>query len=241
MLLEDLVLVSVDDHVVEPPDMFEGRLPARFADQAPRVLDVATTAPRSGASTARTPPTSGSTPWPAARSRSTGSSRPRSPRSASGCFDIHDRVRDMDANGVIGSMCFPSFPQLCGQLFAKATDDRELGLAVLQAYNDWHIERLVRHLPGTIHPARPCRRSGIPSAMADEVRRLSAEGCHAVSFSENPAKLKLPSFHSDHWDPFWSACSRRGDDRLPAHRVVVVAGGDRRRRADRRAARPSSR
>ena len=35
--VEDLVLVSVDDHVVEPPDMFEGRLPARFAEQAPRV------------------------------------------------------------------------------------------------------------------------------------------------------------------------------------------------------------
>ena len=35
MQLEDLVLVSVDDHVVEPPDMFEGRLPARFADAGP--------------------------------------------------------------------------------------------------------------------------------------------------------------------------------------------------------------
>jgi predicted TIM-barrel fold metal-dependent hydrolase len=31
-----------------------------------------------------------------------------------------------------------------------------------------------------------------------------------VSFSENPEKLKLPSFHSDHWDPFWQACSDEG-------------------------------
>src|SRR4029077_4548792 len=38
------------------------------------------------------------------------------------------------------------------------------------------------------------------------VRRASAKGCHAVSFSENPEKLKLPSFHSEHWDPFWEAC-----------------------------------
>src|SRR3974390_1191101 len=37
MRLEDLVLVSVDDHVVEPSDMFEGRIPARFAEAAPRV------------------------------------------------------------------------------------------------------------------------------------------------------------------------------------------------------------
>ena len=46
--------------------------------------------------------------------------------------------------------------------------------------------------------------------MGDEVRRVADKGCHAVSFSENPAKLKLPSFHSDHWDPFWSACSDEG-------------------------------
>ncbi len=35
-----------------------------------------------------------------------------------GCYDIHDRVKDMNANGLLGSMCFPSFPQFCGQLFA---------------------------------------------------------------------------------------------------------------------------
>ena len=39
---------------------------------------------------------------------------------------------------------------------------------------------------------------------------MAAKGCHAVSFSENPSKLKLPSFHSDHWDPFWTACSDEG-------------------------------
>ena len=28
-----------------------------------------------------------------------------------------------------------------------------------------------------------------------------------MTFSENPSKLGWPSFHSDHWDPFWTACS----------------------------------
>src|SRR5580704_1018194 len=32
-------IVSVDDHVVEPPDIFEGRFPAKFADRAPRIVD----------------------------------------------------------------------------------------------------------------------------------------------------------------------------------------------------------
>lgn len=35
---DDLILVSVDDHLVEPPDLFEGRLPAAMAEQAPRVV-----------------------------------------------------------------------------------------------------------------------------------------------------------------------------------------------------------
>ena len=70
--------------------------------------------------------------------------------------------------------------------------------------------------------------------MADEVRRVAAKGCHAVTFSENPEKLGWPSFHSDHWDPFWQACVGRGHRRLPAHRVVVAADHHVGRRADQR-------
>jgi hypothetical protein len=43
--------------------------------------------------------------------------------------------------------------------------------------------------------------------LAAEVRRTAAKGAHAVTFSENPSKLGWPSIHSDHWDPFWRACS----------------------------------
>ena len=32
-------MISVDDHIVEPPDAFEGRLPAAFAERAPRVVE----------------------------------------------------------------------------------------------------------------------------------------------------------------------------------------------------------
>lgn len=34
-------VISVDDHIVEPPDMFQGRVPAKFADRAPRVVEEA--------------------------------------------------------------------------------------------------------------------------------------------------------------------------------------------------------
>ena len=32
-------VISADDHIVEPPDTFEGRVPRKFADRAPRVVD----------------------------------------------------------------------------------------------------------------------------------------------------------------------------------------------------------
>ncbi len=37
MQVDDLILVSVDDHVVEPPDLFEGRLSGQAAERAPRL------------------------------------------------------------------------------------------------------------------------------------------------------------------------------------------------------------
>ncbi len=125
-----------------------------------------------------------------------------------GCYDIHQRVRDMNANGVLGSMCFPSFPNLCGQLFARSSD-KDAALAILKAYNDWHILEWCGAYPGRFIPLMiPPLWS--PDEMAAEVRRASALGCHAVSFSENPEKLRLPSLHNEHWDPFWQACVDEG-------------------------------
>ena len=38
MQLDDMILVSVDDHVCEPPDMWRGRLAAKWKDRAPRLV-----------------------------------------------------------------------------------------------------------------------------------------------------------------------------------------------------------
>ena len=34
---KDLILVSVDDHLVEPPALFEGRMAARYVEAAPKI------------------------------------------------------------------------------------------------------------------------------------------------------------------------------------------------------------
>ncbi len=207
MRTEDLILVSVDDHVVEPPGMFEGRVPAAYADAAPRLVtkDDGTDVwlyegkeiPNIGlnAVVGRPPEEYGIEPSALSEMRP-------------GCYDVHERVRDMNANGVLGSMCFPSFPQFCGQLFAR-TEDKEMALAMVRAYNDWHIEGWCAAEPGRFIPlALPVLWDA--DLAADEVRRVAAKGCHAVTFSENPEKLGWPSLHSASWEPFWRACEEEG-------------------------------
>ncbi len=38
MTKDDMILVSVDDHIVEPPDMFKNHLPKKYADEASRLV-----------------------------------------------------------------------------------------------------------------------------------------------------------------------------------------------------------
>jgi predicted TIM-barrel fold metal-dependent hydrolase len=210
MKLEDMVMVSVDDHVVEPPHIFEGRVSTKYADRAPTLItrpdgtsawiyegaEIANVALNAVAG--RPPEEFGMEPTSFDEIRR-------------GTWDIHERVKEMDANGLLGSLCFPSFPGFCGQLFAR-TKDKDQALAMVRAYNDWHIDEWCGTYPGRLIP---CQIPAIwdPQIMANEVRRCAAKGAHSISFSENPHKLGWPSLHSDYWDPFWTACSD--------HNVVV--------------------
>ncbi|MGB3895936.1 MAG: amidohydrolase family protein [Mycolicibacter sinensis] len=204
MKMDDFVLVSVDDHLVEPPDMFEGHIPDRYKDDVPKLIQRAdgtdawvfegqeATNVGLNAVAGRPPDEYGAEPTKLSEIRE-------------GCYNIHERIRDMNANGVAAAMNFPSYPQFCGQYFARAKD-KDLALAVLRAYNDWHIDEWCGTYPGRMVPlALPPIWD--PNLMADEVRRVAKKGCHAVTFSENPTKLEYPSLHDPHWDPFWQACS----------------------------------
>ena len=202
MQIEDMILVSVDDHVVEPPDVFVGRVPKKYEDLAPKLIvkDDGTEAWEYlgnlsqsvglNAVVGRPPEDYGLEP--AAFS----DMRP-------GCYDVDERVRDMNANGVLGSLCFPSWPGFAARQF-YVTPDKDMAIALLRAYNDWHVDAWCGSHPGRFIPL------GLvpiwdPALMAAEVHRLASKGCRAVTFSENPAHLGLPSLHSDHWDPFWAA------------------------------------
>ncbi len=202
----DLILISVDDHVIEPPDLYEGRLPTKYAADAPRIVRRA-----DGADVWRF----GNVEVPnvalnaiAGRPKEEYGVEPQSLEEIRpGCYLVDERVKDMDAGGMLASMNFPSFPGFAARLFA--VDDTEFGLALVQAYNDWHIDAWCGSHPGRFIPmALPVIWDA--ELCAAEVRRVAAKGCHSLSFTENPAALGYPSFHDDFWDPLWTALCDTG-------------------------------
>lgn len=202
MHADDLILISVDDHLVEPPTLFDAHIPEKYRDRAPFVRTTH----------------DGSDVWmfEGAKIPNIGlnavAGRPKEEYGIEptafdeirpGCWNIDERIKDMNAGGVLGSMNFPSFPGFSGRLFANV-EDKDLALAVVRAYNDWHVDEWCGAYPGRMIPM------GIPvlwdaELAADEVRRLSKKGVHSLTFTENPATLGYPSFHSDYWDPLWKA------------------------------------
>jgi predicted TIM-barrel fold metal-dependent hydrolase len=197
-------IVSVDDHLLEPPTTFEGRMPAALADKAPHVIE----------------DEEGMQFWmmendklPILGSNGVVSWEPenwyigpvRYDELSPGMYDINARVKDMDIVGCAASLCFPSMLfGFAGQRFMRMTD-QELGLASLRAWNQWHIEEWAGTHPGRIIPQQLAWLSD-PVIAAEEIYKNAALGFRAVAFTENPEKLGLPHIYSDHWDPFFRAC-----------------------------------
>ena len=196
-------VISVDDHVVEPPHTFEGRLPTHLQDRAPRVAD------RDGLqiwefedqkftqvgmnAIAGRKPTQKKEPF-------------RFDQMRPSCYDVDARVRDMDINGVWAAVNFPSMVTgFCGRVFFNA-DDPELGQACIRAWNDWLYEEWYLAHPTRIVPLGIAFLSD-PDAAVAEIHRNAERGFTGISMPERPHMIGLPDlWQRDHWDPIIQAC-----------------------------------
>jgi predicted TIM-barrel fold metal-dependent hydrolase len=197
-------IISVDDHLVEPPGMFEGRVESRLQDEMPRIIE--------------TP--EGHQVWEfegqrytqigmnavAGRRFDTIEDEPfRFDQMRRGCWDIDARVHDMDINGVWASMNFPSLiTGFCGRVFSQA-EDPEVGLAATRAWNDWLFDEWYSPYPERIIPLGITFLSD-PEKGADEIRRNAARGFRSVTLPDRPHWLGYPSLFTDYWDPIIEAC-----------------------------------
>jgi predicted TIM-barrel fold metal-dependent hydrolase len=198
-------LISVDDHVVEPPNVWQDRLPKKFRDVGPRLVRDAqgeawvyedARIPTSGLSAA------------AGKKKEEFSVAPLTyEEMRSGCYDSKARLEDMDRDGVLASLCFPTLPRFCGQQFYEGKD-KELSLECVKAYNDFILEEWCGAAPGRFIPMiiMPL---WDPALAVAEIERTAAMGARAIAFSENPHQLGLPSIHDEngYWEPVWAVAN----------------------------------
>jgi len=207
MQMNDMIIVSADDHFVEPPDMFDRHLPKKWLDRAPKC---------------RVAPT-GEYEWTFEGKHGLNHDnnavvgRPRAelgflPNSfhhmRKGCWDAKARLDDMNVNGVLAGINFPTFPYHSLEMIISA-NDKALAEAVICAFNDWHIDEWCAAGPGRFIPL-----VSLPLWDSDlaikELRRNLRRGAHAINFPAFPNQQGLPSLQQDFWRPFLKAINDEG-------------------------------
>jgi predicted TIM-barrel fold metal-dependent hydrolase len=201
MRADDLIILSIDDHLIEPPDMFDAHVPDRYKDQAPRLVR-----DQDGfdqwmfeGQTVGVMGINATVSWP---KEEWGFDPSALAEMRPGAYNIHERIRDMNRNGVLASMCFPSFVGFSGRTFQEA-QDKDLSLVMLKAYNDWHIDEWCGAYPGRFIPLGLLPLWDM-DAVVEEVKRVAAKGARAISMPELPHLQGYPSYQSDWWDPFFT-------------------------------------
>jgi len=198
-------VISVDDHLVEPRDMFEGRLPSKLQDRAPKIV-VNQMGHEVWEFEGETHYQVGMNAIAGRRPESVEVEPFRFDQMRPGCFDPHARVQDMDTGGIWASLNFPSMiTGFCGRVYSAAKDP-ELGYAVTRAYNDWMYDEWWQQYPERFIPLGITYLADNELAAA-EIYRNAERGFVAVSLSERPHKVGFPGIFDEYWDPVMRACA----------------------------------
>ena len=204
MNVEELIIVSVDDHIVEPPTMWDQHLSVQHQGIKPELkrdekgvdywLFEGRRAGNVGLNAV------------VGRMREEYGCEPVSfEQMRPGAYDIDSRIADMDVNGILASVNFPSVVTFDGGLFHQF-ENKESARILVSAYNDWHIDEWCGKYPGRQIPNAILPYWDIEATVA-EIKRVAKKGCHAISFTDNPSLKGQPSLHDPHWQPLWNACA----------------------------------
>ena len=231
--MTDLKIISVDDHIVEPAQLWQERLPAKMRERGPRIERARWGDMSLGHGAAYNQEMTDDGQWgdywvyedriiyvhkrhvaipldatpDGDLARFDRLKMPIAPityeEMRPGCYEPQARVEDLAACGVDGSIAFPTFPRFCGQTFMEG-EDRSLGLECVKAYNDFMIDEWCAGSDGHLIPLCLVPIWDIDLAVA-EMLRNAARGARAICFSEIPTHLGLPSIHTGYWDPLFAA------------------------------------
>ncbi|NRA01994.1 MAG: amidohydrolase family protein [Myxococcales bacterium] len=132
----DYPIIDSDAHVNEPPNLWQDRVPAKWKERAPRVLE-----------TERGDIWSfdgGREKWPMGLTATAGQSffqfsavGGRYSEMRPGSFETAARLRDLDADGIFAQVLYPSVTLKGARIYSG---ERPLQLACVRAYNEWILE-----------------------------------------------------------------------------------------------------
>lgn len=210
--------ISADGHVNEPPNLWVDRLPARFKERGPRVIETTGSGAHAWIVEGQDKPA------PLGRQASNYRNQPKYDRASitekfrtvlirglryehilPGSYDPVSRLEEITEDGIDAEVLFNG----TGGAWAgiKAVRDPELSLAIFQAYNDWIAEfesvdreRLVA--TGTI-PV-----TGIDDAVNELERCVNQLGLRSVTLESYPSGSYLEPSPED--DRFWARAEEMG-------------------------------
>ncbi len=195
-------VIDSDTHITEPPDVWTSRLPAKYREQAPRIVNDPTWnwdvwqigSSRAAITVGHTAVAGWPEPFPAAPRRF--EDVPKAAR------DARARLDYMDSIGVWAAALYPNVGGFGNEAFLKLGDP-ELMLACVRAYNDFLIDWIApdprRFIPILATPFWD------PKASAEEIARSAKRGHKGVLFTGEPQAFGQPSLADPHWDPLWAA------------------------------------
>jgi predicted TIM-barrel fold metal-dependent hydrolase len=191
-------VISADNHILEPRDLFVTRLPKAFRDQAPRVVrgeDGGDGWSWDGGPPART---FGIEATAGRRVQSTGY---KWEEILPGNYDGAGHLADMDLARVDAAVLFPSVP-----LQAWSMGDAPFAMALIQTFNDWLFDDFCAADPKRLIglPMLPLSH-GMEATLAefDRCLKKGAKGMHIPVFPDTP-------YIDRYYDPLWAAAAAAG-------------------------------
>ncbi len=211
-------VVSVDDHVIEPPDVWQARLPANLRQRGPRIesgLDqdfwVIAGERRGGVG--------GLSAMAGRRFEDYTPKTGRFVDMRPGCYEPKARLADMDKDGVDAQVLFGSMVGFAGATFVDlAQQDPELAHACVIAYNDWLASEWCAADPARL-VAQCILPLWDPEAAHAELERAVELGHKSVLLPALPQLLGLPPLADRSWEPILSTCA---DAQVPV--ALHIAG-----------------
>ena len=179
-------LISADNHVFEPVTLWQERLPHEYRDRGPRLEQ--------------------RNDWmvmaiegmPDRKLSRVGSEGGGSGLGHAGGFDLDGRLKDMELDGVVAEVIYPTFG-----LFIDMVPAPDLQMACAQVYNDWLAESFLAR-PDVFIPAAVVPVRDVASAAA-ELERVARLGFKAAMIPTT-APQGLPYNRPD-YDPLWKIAS----------------------------------